>query len=83
VFSFSIRLSHGCNLDMTPDEVSLILLVCNCSSSASILHCLLMAFHTRVATTVPQTSRGLLAVGPDMAKNLAVAALRVASLSSV
>jgi hypothetical protein len=37
----------------------------------------------QVATIAPQTSRGLLAVGPDMAKVLAVAALRKASLISV
>jgi hypothetical protein len=36
-----------------------------------------------VATTALQTSRGLLAVGPDMAKILAVVALREASLISV
>jgi hypothetical protein len=34
-------------------------------------------------TTAPQTSRGLLAVGPDMAKVLAVIALCKASLCSV
>jgi hypothetical protein len=37
----------------------------------------------QVATTSQQTSRGLLAVGPDMAKVLAVVALRKASLSSI
>jgi hypothetical protein len=37
----------------------------------------------QVATTAPQTSRGLLAVGPDMAKVLAVEAPSKASLSSV
>jgi hypothetical protein len=37
----------------------------------------------QVTTTTPQTSRGLLAVGPDMAKVLAVVALRKASVSSV
>jgi hypothetical protein len=36
-----------------------------------------------MATTTPQTSRGLLAVDPDMAKVLAFVALREASLSSV
>jgi hypothetical protein len=36
-----------------------------------------------VATTTPRTSRGLLAVGPVMAKVLAVVALRKASLSYV
>jgi hypothetical protein len=41
------------------------------------------AFPMQVATTIPQTSRGLLAVGPDMAKVLAVVALHKASLSSV
>jgi hypothetical protein len=40
-------------------------------------------FLIQVATITPQTSRGLLAVGPDMAKVLAVVALRKASLSSV
>jgi hypothetical protein len=35
-----------------------------------------------VSTTAPHTSRELLAVGPDMAKVLAVIALRKASLSS-
>jgi hypothetical protein len=39
------------------------------------------AFPMQVATTTPQTSSGLLAVGPDMAKVLAV--LCKASLSSV
>jgi hypothetical protein len=37
----------------------------------------------QVATSAPQTSRGLLAVGPDMAKVLAVTDFRKASLSSV
>jgi hypothetical protein len=37
----------------------------------------------QVATNAPQTSRGLLAVGPYMAKGLIVVALRKASLSSV
>jgi hypothetical protein len=37
----------------------------------------------QVATTAPQTSRELLAVRPDIAKVLAVVALRKASLSSV
>jgi hypothetical protein len=37
----------------------------------------------QVATTAPETSRELLAVGPDMAEVLAVVALRKASLSSV
>jgi hypothetical protein len=41
------------------------------------------AFPMQVATTAPQTSRGLFAVGPDMAKVLAVVALHKASLSSV
>jgi hypothetical protein len=36
-----------------------------------------------VATTAPHTSRGLLAVGPDMAKVLMVVALGKASLSSI
>jgi hypothetical protein len=36
----------------------------------------------QVATTTPQTSRGLLAVGPDMAKVLTAVALRKSSLSS-
>jgi hypothetical protein len=37
----------------------------------------------QVATIAPQTSRELLAVGPDMAEVLVVLALRKASLSSV
>jgi hypothetical protein len=37
----------------------------------------------QVGTTTPQTSRGLLAVVPDMAKVLAIVALRKASLSSL
>jgi hypothetical protein len=37
----------------------------------------------QVGTTTPQTSRELLAVGPDMAKVLTVVALRKSSLSSV
>jgi hypothetical protein len=37
----------------------------------------------QVATTAPETLRGLLAVGPDMAKVLAAVALRKASLSAV
>jgi hypothetical protein len=37
----------------------------------------------QVAATAPQTSRGLLAVDPDMAKVLAIVALRKASLSSL
>jgi hypothetical protein len=36
----------------------------------------------QVATTAPQTLRGLLAFGPDMAKILAVVALHKASLKS-
>jgi hypothetical protein len=36
----------------------------------------------QVATTAPQTSSGLLEVGPDMAKILTVVALRKAILSS-
>jgi hypothetical protein len=37
----------------------------------------------QVATTAPQTSRGLLADGPDMVKVLIVVALRKASLNSI
>jgi hypothetical protein len=37
----------------------------------------------QVAITAPQTSMGLLAVRPDMAKVLTVVALRKASLSSI
>jgi hypothetical protein len=37
----------------------------------------------QVATTAPQTNRGFLALGPDMAKALTVVALRKASLSSI
>jgi hypothetical protein len=37
----------------------------------------------QVATTAPQTSMGLIAVGPDMTKVLAVVALHKASLKSV
>jgi hypothetical protein len=37
----------------------------------------------QVATTIPQTPRGLLAAGPDMAKVLTVVALRKSSLSSI
>jgi hypothetical protein len=37
----------------------------------------------QVATTAPQTSKGLFAVGPDTAKVLAVVELGKASLSSV
>jgi hypothetical protein len=36
----------------------------------------------QVETTAPQTSMGLLAVGPDMAKVLAVVALHKANLNS-
>jgi hypothetical protein len=44
---------------------------------------LFRAFSVQVATTAPQTSRGVLAVGPDIAKVLAVVALHKANLSSV
>jgi hypothetical protein len=37
----------------------------------------------QVATTTPQTSRGLLAVGPDMVKVLTVVVLSKSSLSSI
>jgi hypothetical protein len=37
----------------------------------------------QVATTAPQTSNGLLAIGPDIAKVLTVVALHKASLSFV
>jgi hypothetical protein len=37
----------------------------------------------QVATTAPQKSRGLLVVGPDMTKVLAVVALSKANLNSV
>jgi hypothetical protein len=37
----------------------------------------------QVATTAPQTSRGLLADDPDMVKVVIVVALRKASLSSI
>jgi hypothetical protein len=37
----------------------------------------------QVATTAPQTSKGLLAVGPDMAEVLVVVSPLKASLSSV
>jgi hypothetical protein len=37
----------------------------------------------QVATTIPQTSRGLLAIGLDMTKVLAVVAMCKTSLSSV
>jgi hypothetical protein len=42
-----------------------------------------MAFLMQVATTTQQTSRGLLAVGTDMAKVLTAVALRKSSLSSI
>jgi hypothetical protein len=45
--------------------------------------CPFKAFPMQVATTAPETSKGLLAVGPDMAKMLAGVALRKASLSSI
>jgi hypothetical protein len=38
--------------------------------------CLFWAFPMQVATTAPRTSSGLLALGPDMAKVLAVIAPR-------
>jgi hypothetical protein len=82
-FSFAVLLSHGCSLDMTLDEVSVLLLGCNYSSSAYICILLFWAFLMLVATTAPQTLRGLLAVGPDIARVLEVVALRKASLSSV
>jgi hypothetical protein len=41
------------------------------------------AFPMQVATIAPQILRVLLAVGPDMAKVLAVVALRNPSLSSI
>jgi hypothetical protein len=44
---------------------------------------LFRAFFMQVATTTPQTPRGLLAVGLDMAKVVAVVAQHKASLSSV
>jgi hypothetical protein len=40
-------------------------------------------FLVQIAINTPNTSRGLLAVGSDMTKILAVVALRKASLSSV
>jgi hypothetical protein len=43
--------------------------------------CLFRAFPMQVVTTTPQTSKRLLAVGPDTAKILAVVALRKTSLS--
>jgi hypothetical protein len=66
---------------MMLDEVSLLLLGCNCSSRFYI--CLFRAFPVEMATTTQQTLRGLLAVGPDMAKVLVAVALCKASLSSV
>jgi hypothetical protein len=65
---------------MMLDEISLLLLECYCSSSALIL---LKVFPAQVATVEPQASSGLLATGSDMAKVLAVVALRKASSSSV
>jgi hypothetical protein len=44
---------------------------------------LFRAFPMQVATTSPQTSRGLLPAGPYMAKVLAVVVLREASLRSI
>jgi hypothetical protein len=44
---------------------------------------LFRAFAMQVATTAPQTSRELLAVGPDMDNVLAVIVLRKARLRSV
>jgi hypothetical protein len=41
------------------------------------------AFPMQVVTTTPQTSRGLLAIGPDMARVLAFVELHEPSLSSV
>jgi hypothetical protein len=83
LFSFAVLLSQGCNLDMTLDDVTLLVLGRNCSNSAQILYSSLQAFSMQVATTTPQTSSGLLTFGPDMAKVLIVAALRKANLSSV
>jgi hypothetical protein len=45
--------------------------------------CLFRAFPMQVTTTATQTLRGLLTVGPDMAKVLAVVVLRKASVNSV
>jgi hypothetical protein len=79
----ALLLLHGCSLNMTLDEVYLFLLGCNYISSALIL-CL--SFHGILYAGGHQhnkTSKGLLAVGPDMAKVLVVAALHNATPSSV
>jgi hypothetical protein len=80
---FALLLSHGCSLGMMLDGVWLLLIGCNAATRHNFCIRLFGAFPMQVATTTTQISRGLLAVRPDMAKVLAVVALRKASLSSV
>jgi hypothetical protein len=75
LFSFAVLVSLGCFLYTTPDDVSLLLIVCNCSNSAKILYSFFRGRNT------PEISRGVVAVGPDMTKVLAVVKLHKVSLN--
>jgi hypothetical protein len=83
LFSFTILLSRGCIHDMAVDAVTVLLLGCNCSSSAWILYSSFQGTPCAGRYHSITNIEGLLAVGPDMAKVLAVVALRKASLISV
>jgi hypothetical protein len=82
LFSFAILFLHGSSLSMTLDEF-LSYYGAIAAAQLSFYFCLFRAFHVQVATIAPQTSRGLLAVGPDMAKILEAVILHKANLSSV
>jgi hypothetical protein len=83
LFSSAVRLSHGCSLNMMLDEVSDLYWCSIAAAQRRFCICFFRTFPMQVATTAPQTSRGLLTVDPDMAKALPVVALCKASLSSV
>jgi hypothetical protein len=77
-----LLLSHGCSFDVTLDEVSLLLLVCNFSSSGYILYLSFQGIPYAGGQNRTTYIEGLPAVGPEMAEVLAVVALSKANLSS-
>jgi hypothetical protein len=67
LISLAVRLSRGCILDMTLDEVSLFYMGAIAATRRTFCVRIFGAFPMQVATTTPQTSRRLLSLGPDMA----------------
>lgn len=80
VFFFEVLFLRGGGLGMMLEDDSLLLLGCNCRAWHTFSICLSRRSLCHLCTT---TSRGLLVVGPDMDKLLAVVTLYKASFSNM